>query len=183
MSLPNRLLFLMLLLFPSVGVCQVTSSSYFNQESSERLINTEGDAEKSFLDSSDNSYWANLGLGLSSRFASFSYQIPNHLFSLRYSFDSKFLGSEEDWDVGLLYGKVLTNGKIYTAFSAGLSVVGEGFGSEPDQETSYTGGIPLEGQIFWRPSKVVGFGLYGFANINPQHSFAGLALSFQFGKL
>ena len=44
-------------------------------------------------------------------------------------------------------------------------------------------GLPLETQVFWRPSTVIGLGLYGFADINHLRSFGGVTFGIQLGRL
>ncbi len=85
------------------------------------------------------------------------------------------------------------------SFSAGLGLVGgvkrgkqlpsedrEDFWSlkrhyEDKQFT--TAGIPLQFQLFCTPSRVFGFGLIGFGNINKERSYYGGMLCIQLGKL
>ena len=90
-------------------------------------------------------------------------------------------------DIGLLYGRESSTDSFHFSFAAGLGRVtgerGEGglFGSRED--ISPTIGIPLELQCNWEPSNYFGLGLTGFANINIEQFFAGIALSVQLGKL
>lgn len=44
-------------------------------------------------------------------------------------------------------------------------------------------GLPIEAQLAWLPSKVIGIALYGFANFNRVRSFAGLTFGLQVGSL
>lgn len=44
-------------------------------------------------------------------------------------------------------------------------------------------GVPLEAQLFWRFSTVVGLGLYGFGNLNSEAAFGGATLALQVGRL
>ena len=57
------------------------------------------------------------------------------------------------------------------------------FSGEEKTEIEMQLGFPIETQLFWRPLRFLGIGLYGFANMNSQESFCGGTLSLQVGKL
>lgn len=119
--------------------------------------------------------------------ASTSYQFsgPN-LLSLRGIVTGEIFG-DEFWDVGLLYGRATTAQRYHASISAGVAVFGGrrslgGFFSGSEKITRQVG-IPIEGQLSWRPSGFIGLGLSGFANINEVRSVVGVAISLQLGKL
>ncbi|GAA5520856.1 hypothetical protein LQ318_03890 [Aliifodinibius salicampi] len=116
------------------------------------------------------------------------YQFGPNLLSFRGCATTEIFG-DEYWDIGLLYGWASSEYDYHVSFSSGIAVIGgsrsEGglFSDTPRDVISAQFGIPLEGQFFWRPFGNVGLGLYGFANLNAEQTFAGLALSVQLGKL
>lgn len=139
----------------------------------------------------DNSpyFWINSGGGISSIDAavngSLSYQSHRNIFSLR------FVGAGtlfEDWttDLGFMFGRALRyGGRRFLSIHAGLSFV-EVSRSEhlfDEDEIKHTIGVPIEIQAFLRPIRFFGIGLVGFASINAEDSFAGIALNVQWGKL
>jgi hypothetical protein len=88
------------------------------------------------------------------------------------------------WDIGLLYGRATSDNDnvAFASIAVGLAFVqcsGSFAGNIP---ISNTVGIPVEVQLFLR-GRQSGIGIYGFANINPTRSFAGVTLSLQLGKL
>ncbi|NIT60651.1 MAG: hypothetical protein GWN00_31950 [Aliifodinibius sp.] len=146
--------------------------------------------------------WANFGLGLLksseeqadlSRLLSLSYQHDWHLFTLRYMVASNDLGCEgvgdckEFKDISLLYGFSSRGQKIHASISigGGLASIQEGHAiDESFNETEKTFGLALATQVFWRPIKALGIGLYGLGNINPERDLFGGMLSIQlFGNL
>jgi hypothetical protein len=141
---------------------------------------------------SDNKFgWVNLGFGGSSNGPSVgingSYQINYHVISLRALYNEEISGLWNDFpdnssDLGLLYGLGARKKKIYVSVSTGISRVA-GSVITYSKETKYTVvGIPIELQLF-RTGKIVGIGIYGFANINRELSFVGALLCIQLGKL
>lgn len=132
--------------------------------------------------------WVSLGLGGGSEgFAGSlesAVQVNRHLLSLRSAivaniFDDGF------WDFAVLYGRATRWPRGQAAASIGLAIVdGERCaGLSGCTPVSAVLGFPIAAQVFWRPMVVVGVGLYGFANLNSEQSFAGVTLSLQFGKL
>lgn len=114
---------------------------------------------------------------------SFSYFKAGHLFSLRWTETTEFKldlwgysGPPDGvWDIGALYGRALKGACGFVSLAAGIGLVG----CSEDGVTSHHAGLPLESQLFWTPASVIGFGLYGFANLNSQKSFAGALLCVQ----
>lgn len=141
--------------------------------------------------------------GASSFGGSFCYQSDNSLHSFRYIRNEEFqlLGSdlptETVWDCGALYGRIAKASYGFASISCGISILGgvrrgrylssSGnwfFATRYYDENNFiTIGIPVEGQLFWMPSSFFGIGLYGFANLNNEKSFAGALLCIQLGKL
>lgn len=138
-----------------------------------------------------DTYWLGAGLGVGSEDyggqLNASYQFGANLISFRVAstaglFDDGFN------DYALLYGRANRGAEDKHLLSAALGVAlvdgCEGGGVFSDcRGVSTKVGLPLEVQAFWRPGKVVGLGLYGFANLNEWHSFAGLTVSLQVGRL
>lgn len=156
------------------------------------LVPTTGEAmvqDQSAINRRDT-YWLGAGLGVGSEDFSgqlnASYQFSANLISFRMAgtaglFDDGFS------DYALLYGRATRGARDRHHLSAalGLALVGgcSGGGLGGCQEIRSVLGLPLELQAFWRPGKVVGLGLYGFANLNHSRSFAGLTVSLQLGRL
>lgn len=140
----------------------------------------------------EDRYWVNTGLGVGTNgmalIAGTHYQSGPNLLSFRGSATAEIFG-DEFWDIGLLYGWASSEYDYHISFSSGIAVIGgsrsEGglFSDTPREVISAQLGVPLEGQFFWRPFSNFGLGLYGFANLNTEQPFAGLALSVQLGKL
>jgi hypothetical protein len=137
-----------------------------------------------------DTFWLGAGLGAGSEdFAGHlhaSYQFGAHLISLR---NAATAGVFDDGygDLALLYGRATkASGERYHASVAlGIAVADgcRGGGLGGCRAVSAAVGLPLETQLFWRPGSLVGLGLYGFADLNPEHSFAGLTLGLQLGRL
>lgn len=141
----------------------------------------------------DKFFWINLGLGPStvddgSGFnMNATYQFNRNILSLRLTFSGALFGKTIG-DYGILYNYALTSSKVLSSFGVGVSLVSGSiskglFPEEEPEEIGPTVGLPLEAQLFWRPFRFIGIGLYGYANINPEESFAGATLSVQLGKL
>lgn len=125
-----------------------------------------------------------------------SYQSGIHVFSLRTATSGELLFGDNFLDVGLLYGRARTGVSRHASVSVGVAlVIGErrcdgflflcssedGVEFADDLERVVTVGLPIEAQLLWRPALFGGFGLYGFANLNPEASFVGATLGFQLG--
>jgi hypothetical protein len=136
-----------------------------------------------------DTYWIGGGLGAGSRdFAghfNVAYQTGANLFSFRTAGTAGlFSRGFSDW--ALLYGRATrAPGRYQASVALGVAVAdgceGGGLGRCPNEPSVI--GFPLETQLFWRPSKGFGVGLYGFADINQLQSFAGVTLGIQLGRL
>ena len=87
-------------------------------------------------------------------------------------------------DFGVLAGRGTAPGSIHASAAVGLGIarVRRAIGSGDDATTAYFG-VPLEAQLFWRPARVFGLGLYGYGNLNGGQSFWGVSVSVQLGRL
>ena len=79
-------------------------------------------------------------------------------------------------DLGLLAGIGTRPGRVHVAVAAGLGV------AHNSRDTSALA-LPLEAQVTWRFSHVVGLGLRGFLSVNRIATFGGLTLHVQVGRL
>jgi hypothetical protein len=159
----------------------------------------------------DKSFWLNIGIGPSSFNGYsksqnddpgmaggiiFSYQTGRNLISTRLIYNAElnlFGFSESIWDFGVLYGINSKSSRGLASISGGVGIV-QGvrkgklikYGwlySEYEELAFSTIGIPLEIQLFATPFSHVGIGIYGFANLNREKSFAGAMLCVVIGKL
>jgi hypothetical protein len=169
------------------------------------LISCPGDSPSYAQDTSGNTkdqhYWVNIGGGFAgvhgglgeddggvSGGMGFSYQNGSSLFSIRGVENEEFKldlwgysgPPEKVWDIGALYGRVAKASYGLASISAGVGIVGA---SNGEGNSSYRPGIPVEGQLFWTPSSVLGFGICGFADFNSKKSFAGVLFCLQIGLL
>ena len=155
--------------------------------------------------------WLNAGVGMStfgtSRGVSFSYPEGKSLISIRYVYNSSEFApysgllqrhglNETVWDAGVLYGRRAKASYGLASVSGGIGMVG-GVRGQKFLRRNYSGSIPVEyperrfitvgipvaGQLFWTPLSNLGIGIYGFANLNPEESFAGALLGVQLGNL
>ncbi len=106
-------------------------------------------------------------------------------------------GSDQVSDVSALFGLIQKGRWGYVSASAGLGYVHAKYKSRTSIFNPFTGqevtsrtkhrtgtiGIPGEIQVFFTPFKFAGIGLIGFGNYNNKHSFGGVMLALQFGKL
>lgn len=139
------------------------------------------------------SYWLGLGLGAGSQdlaaHVNGSYQFAANLISLRVASTAGLFDTELT-DYGLLYGRATRGARDRHLLSAAAGVAlvdgcgseDRGFLSNCDDHSTIVG-FPLEFQASYRPGKVLGIGLYGFANFNGRRSFAGVTLGVQLGRL
>jgi hypothetical protein len=81
------------------------------------------------------------------------------------------------WDLGVLAG-LASSPERPIHVGAGL---GLGYAKPAAAEGVFT--VPAELQVFWRATRFVGVGLYGFATLNGTDSFRGATLAFQVGRL
>jgi hypothetical protein len=81
------------------------------------------------------------------------------------------------WDLGLLAGLATSPaGPIHVGAGLGL-----GYAEPTPSRGVFT--VPAELQVFWRATRFLGLGLYGFATFNGTDSFGGATLAFQLGRL
>jgi hypothetical protein len=137
-----------------------------------------------------NFYWIDFGIGAgsvgedgTSVNLNATYQFSKNLLTVRIIGCGEIFGKSLD-DYSILYGRVVTSSTILTSFGGGLGIVKgyHGLFSE-EGKTKAIIGFPLEAQLFWRPLRFLGLGLYGFANINSEKSYYGCTFSLQIGKL
>jgi len=83
------------------------------------------------------------------------------------------------WDCGLLYGGIAKASAGFASIAGGLSLMGW----SRNHRSSLCLGVPFEAQVFCTPTSVVGFGFYGYADVNREKSFAGLLFCVQIGRL
>ena len=128
---------------------------------------------------------------------SFSTQKKRGLVSIRFIYNKELIflkikPLETAWDLGVLYGKIARKSFGFVSISGGVSCVGGvrrgsfinlgEYTFHYEKQPFITLGIPLESQLFWTPSPYIGFGIYGFANFNPEKSFFGGLFCIQLGK-
>ena len=139
-----------------------------------------------------DTYWLGIGLGAGSEDlaaqANGSYQFGANLISARIASTAGLFDSEIT-DYGILYGRATRGARDRHLLSAaaGVSLVdgcdGSGGFLGGCQDQSAVMGFPLEVQASYRPGKLLGVGLYGFANLNSRRSFGGVTLGVQLGRL
>ena len=174
------LIFSIALLLPS------GNPSIYAQESS-----SNNDGRYCWADVGIGGAWVNSGIGSPADESGFSigldlyYQNGYDLFSLRITgtVEPRLIlwgnqKAESISEYGVLYGRVAKASYGAASVSAGISIV-----SESPYTSFTTVGFPLEAQLIWTPTSVFGIGFKGFANLNPQKSFAGLLFCLQFGML
>jgi len=128
---------------------------------------------------------------------SFSTRKNKGLISIRFIYNEEMIffkvkPLERVWDVGVLYGRIGRTSYGFASISGGLGLVGgvrrgsftnlNDFTIHYEKHPYNTFGIPFESQLFWTPSPFIGFGIYGFANINPEKSFFGGLFCIQLGR-
>lgn len=189
--LNNVLTLLLIFLLPLAAKAQNVSSMNLSSLMPATELNSEY-SNRVAVSKDPNSYriWVNAGLGVGtddiSGFVIASYQKGNNLLSIRGALSGDMISGDEFWDIGVLYGRATSQQRYHASISAGLAIVGgkRDYGwSSSGNDVPLTVGLPLKAQLNWLPTSVLGIGLQGFANINPEQSFAGLALSLQLGKL
>lgn len=100
-----------------------------------------------------------------------------HILSFRTATTGPVLdGGETFWDAGLLYGRALRWPEGLAAASAGVGVMG---GHRTDDHLS----VPVAARVSWHLTSWLGFGAYGFVNINREQPFGGVTLSMELGLL
>ena len=144
----------------------------------------------------DSLFWINLGLGggvFKEEFSdnkrgisiggSFSRMSGNRIISIRgvvirpdnsnATIFESVCGTKRMWDFGVLYGFATRSRSGFASISAGAGIVGE---TTQRNGTLLSMGLPLETQLFYTPGSLISLGIYGFADINYYHSFAGFLL-------
>ena len=154
-------------------------------------------AQSTNSNANDKFFWLNAGLGPNTFGEeglslgvnmNATYQFSRHMFSLRLNGCSEFFTENKITEYGLLYGYALASSHILLSLGAGIAVVSGSiskglFAEEEPEEIGPTVGLPLEVHLCWRAFRFLGIGLYGYANMNPEESFAGVTLNLQIGKL
>ena len=125
-----------------------------------------------------------LGIGASGGVA---VEVDRHVFSVRATSTDPSFG-QETWDVGILYGRALPVQSFTFSASTGVAVVsgtryGSLFGRGTGTDLDTMIGFPLEGTITWTPTRVLGVGVRGFANVNTEQPFGGLGVTLHVGRL
>jgi hypothetical protein len=140
-----------------------------------------------------DTYWLGVGLGAGSEDLAAqvngSYQFGANLISLRVASTAGLFDTELT-DYGVLYGRATRGARDrhLLAAAVGIALV-DGCGSDDGgflggcDDHSTIVGFPLEVQASYRPGKMLGIGLYGFANFNDRRSFGGVTLGVQIGRL
>jgi hypothetical protein len=99
------------------------------------------------------------------------------------------------YDLGLLYGKSISFGKVFQVnISGGAGVFKREkevysdpgpnpiSGPIPKIEQYYTFNVPLEFELCMIPSKYFGIGIAGFANLNTKRNINGIVVKLEIGK-
>ena len=143
-------------------------------------------------------FWVNGGLGWSSlgslaESANVSFQYEKFLVSLRTTGSNEGLfGGTTLHDFGLLIGLTSIRTEWHSSVAIGIAMVSgyrdnSGLFSFGDVESRHhispKIGLPIEAQLFLRPTDSMGFGAYLYANINAEQPFGGITFCLQFGKL
>jgi hypothetical protein len=128
---------------------------------------------------------------------SFTAQKGKELVSIRYVFNEeivflKIKPLETVWDFGALYGRIARTSFGFASIAGGLSCIGGvrrgsfinlgDYSFNYEKQSFISFGIPLESQLFLTPSPFISFGIYGFANLNPEKSFFGALFCIQLGR-
>jgi hypothetical protein len=170
--------------------------------------NSSASAEQHSGEDEAKFYWITAGGGLSSSDVcvdiSCSHGVGNSLVSLRFAACSEFVvlfstasPIEETWDMGVLWGKTARISHSRISVSAGVGFAGgvkrgrllSTSGSwlftakRYEKIEFFTAALLVEGQLFWAEASPVGVGIYGFANLNRERSFGGVAVNVLVGKL
>lgn len=136
--------------------------------------------------------WFNLGFGGGSIHglnriafsANWTLRKVNTTYSIRYAaLSSAFseTGHDYAWDLGVLYGRVITPPSSSILISGGIGLSVGGVLVKYDDNVT-TIGVPIEVQLFLKPTPSFGIGFYGFVNINTQQTFYGVTLCLTIGR-
>ena len=138
-----------------------------------------------------DTFWIGGGLGVGSEDAAGSlngsYQFGASLVTLRATITAGILGDDGFGDYALLYGRATrpATKQYHLSAAAGVGLVHgcRGGGLSSCRDVPSVIGFPIELQAFWRPGSLIALGIYGFANLNQEQSFAGVTLGLQLGRL
>lgn len=156
--------------------------------------------------SDDNFIWVGGGVGslvtadgsLVNINTSINYLKNDRIFKLRGIFADELvvLGprpNDEVWELGLLYGRHSTKGKVSVSYLAGISytggiykgdLLGSDMLNEYYEELSFeTIGIPMEVQLEINALQFIGFSVIMYADINLDKIYGGVNLSIIIGHL
>lgn len=127
---------------------------------------------------------------------SLSVHSSRNAFILRSSAASAFTifsPSDSTEDFAFLFGRVHERERGWLRAAVGPSLVrviryGRGYDCaftfcSYDSEASYHAGLALQAEAVWTPVIALGLGLTGFANVNGEFSYAGLALGVHLGRV
>lgn len=146
-------------------------------------------------------FFGSLGLGTGTGglagLASLSLRTAHGDFTVRFSGSSEgvqiFRPSDEVSDGALLYGRTKEGDSGWIRISAGAGVVERQRVGEPtacfifvcdyDVERTNDLGLALQVDSGTTPTRRIGLGLSGFANLNRSGSFGGVAVSLHFGRV
>ena len=142
-------------------------------------------------DGQGSEFWVGAGAGVGSSSAgelagtiNGSYRSGGHLLSARGATTGELFG-DDLWDLGLLYGRAMGGRPAFASVAVGVAAMGgtrrSGLFDVNPVEISTRVSVPLEVQLFWRPLRFLGVGVYGFANVNDEESFTGATLGVQLG--
>jgi hypothetical protein len=142
-----------------------------------------------------------LGLGVASEgvggVLSLSRHSSRNVFGLRASGASEFeilSPSDSAEDYALLFGRVHAGRGGWVRAAIGPAVVrarrfGRGYDcswfvcSSYEEQSTTTLGLALQTDAVWALGRTVGLGLTGFGSVNPEMSYAGLALALHLGMV
>lgn len=127
---------------------------------------------------------------------SLSVHSSRNVFVLRSSGASAFTifsPSDSSEDLAFLFGRVRERERGWLRAAVGPSLVrviryGRAydcafFFCSYDSEESYHPGVAFQAEAVWTPANAFGLGLTGFANLNGEFSYAGLALGVHLGRV
>lgn len=134
--------------------------------------------------------WVTVGLGGSTEgfagLGGLDLLVRPHLLSFRLAAVSELFG-DEFWDLAILYGRGRHWSRGAATASIGLGLMdGErcrGILGGTCTPLSSRISLPVAARVSWRALPFGGLGLYGFANLNSEQSFAGAVLTIELGRL
>jgi hypothetical protein len=92
-------------------------------------------------------------------------------------------GTSAAGDIGVLYGRGNRGGAIRTAVAAGIGRAYVDRDSAGATVRVHRLTIPVEAQVAWRPTPVIGLAVIGFGSFNSAQSFGGLVVALQIGRM